>query len=206
MRTFLIAASAAAVAFSTPTAAQDVAAPSGVYKLDRNHASVSFSVIHLNLAPYIGRFGAFDATIDFNAETPAASSVKATVAPGSIDTGYPTPEQTDFDAELAGSDWLDAQAHPQASFVSTSIRITGAGEADVVGDLTLNGVTLPATFATSLVGSADSHPLTKAPALGFVARAVISRSAFGVAPLPQFVGDEVEIVFRGEFQKATTEG
>jgi polyisoprenoid-binding protein YceI len=47
------------------------------------------------------------------------------------------------------------QAHPKATFTSTSVKSTGEGTADIHGDLTLNGVTKPVVIAARFIGEGD---------------------------------------------------
>lgn len=59
-----------------------------------------------------------------------------------VDTDFPFPENTDFNAELRGANWLNTDAFPQATFTSTAITVTGEETADITGDLTILGLTL----------------------------------------------------------------
>jgi polyisoprenoid-binding protein YceI len=203
MRTLVLAASAAAIA--TPVMAQESPVPSGTYALDPTHTNLSFLVQHMDLAPYVARFNDFDVTVVVDAEDVSASTVTATVRTGSIETDYPFPEREDFDAKLQGEGWLNAVENPEASFTTSSFEATSDTTGKVTGDFTLNGVTLPATFDVTITGAHEEHPFSKVPAIGFEARGVISRSAFGVTNLPQILDDDVEIVFRGEFQRQPDE-
>lgn len=191
-----------------PAAAEvvSVAAPSGEYKLDKTHASVTVRVPHFGLSNYTLRFTSMDATLNFNAEDPAASSVSATVNIPSIETDYFG--ERNFDAELQNSDWLNAAEYPVASFQSTSIEMTGARTAVMTGDLTVRGQTHPATFDVTYNNSFAQHPMGFPVALvGFSAKGVIKRSDYGVSQfVPEEgsvvgVGDDVELLIEVEFQK-----
>ena len=86
--------------------------------------------------PVQGKFERFDGQIDVDPARPEAGKVAFTVDLGSVAIGTP-----DTVVELKKPEWFDVGKYPVASFQSTSIRSTGAGKIDVVGKLTIKGVT-----------------------------------------------------------------
>ena len=182
-------------------------APSGVYKLDKTHASVTFRVMHMGTSRYTARFTRIDATLDLDVKNPTASKVTATIDPKSIETDFPLPEP-DFDAMLYGEKWLDAAQYPEIKFTSTQVTLTGPNTAKVAGDLTLHGVTLPVTFdATYNGGFASSHLEPTRSRAGFSIYGVVKRSQFGLKyalPPPGHrlgVADDVELLIEAEFTR-----
>lgn len=180
-------------------------APAGEYKLDNSHASVTFRVNHLGLSRYTARFTDIAGKLNFDPANPAAMTVEASVDPKSIETDFPL-ETPDFDAELAGPQWLDAAKFPTITFKSTSVEPTGANTAKVTGDFTLHGVTRPLTLDVTFNGGyAAGGPDPMGARIGFSAQGKIKRSDFGVAyGVPPAgstfgVGDEVEISIETEF-------
>lgn len=162
-----------------PEAQLPVNAPSGDYALDPNHSTITVSVRRFGISNYTLRFNTVSGTLHFNAETPAQSSIEATVDVTSLDTPYSG--ERDFDAELQNSSWLDSSAFPQATFRSTSVESTGANTARVTGDLTLHSVTQPVTFDVTYNGSHSPHPVgMQLSSIGFTAVGTIQRSQFGV--------------------------
>lgn len=184
-----------------------VQAPSGDYTLDPNHSTLIVRAPHFGLASYQLRFNGLSGTLSFNADNPAQSSVALTVDTRTLDTPYSG--QTDFDAQLQNSEWLDAATYPAATFRSTSVEQTGPSTARVTGDLTIRGVTKPATFDVTYNGGWRQHPAGPAySGVGFSAHGVIRRSEFGLAALlppaaePNAgVADEVELVLEAEFNR-----
>lgn len=93
---------------------------------------------------------------------------------------------------LKGPKVLDAKAHPQMTFASTSVKRAGDA-ADVAGNLTIRGVTKPVTFKAQLFrlkGSAEgdnSHLTVKLTGR-------VNRSDFGATGWSDMVGDEVRII------------
>lgn len=202
----------AAEAPATPVEAPlELKAPAGVYNLDKNHASLVFRVKHLGLSNYTARFTDLDATLNFDPANPAAMSVTATVNPASIKTDFPgdfkgTHPQSKFktwDEELARNpDWLASDANKEITFKSTSVETTGARTAKVTGDLTFRGVTAPVTLDVTFNGELSPHPfLNGRSAVGFSAVGTLSRGAFGVTNLADFIGDDVSFVIETEFHQ-----
>jgi polyisoprenoid-binding protein YceI len=174
--------------------------PSGLYELDKNHASMIWKVSHLGLSNYTARFTSFDIDIDFNALDPAASRVRATIDPTSVETDFPEPEKKDFDKELAMKEsWFNAEQFPQISFMSTSVEKTGDNTGKVTGDLTFLGVTKPVTLDVVFNKAIGNHPFANKPALGFSATTTIKRSDFGLTTYIPQIGDEVEVIIEAEF-------
>ena len=115
------------------------------------------------------------------------SSIAVEIPVSSITTGVDK-----LDQHLLGADFFDAAKYPTASFKSKSVHVASAKELHVSGDLTIHGVTKPATL-TVKVNGIGNHPMKKIPAAGFDASTVIKRSDFGVGAYVPAVSDEVRI-------------
>jgi polyisoprenoid-binding protein YceI len=102
--------------------------------------------------------------------------------------------------ELKGDQWFDAAKFPNATFESTSVRITGRNDAVVTGNLTLHGVTQPETLKVHFIG-AGVNALDKKYTTGFEATGTIKRSDFGVKMYVPYVSDEVQLRIAGAFEK-----
>jgi polyisoprenoid-binding protein YceI len=166
--------------------------------IDRSHSEVGFQVRHL-LSKVRGRFNEFDGTIEFDESNPSASRVDVTIQAGSIDTG-----EADRDNHLRNADFFDIEKYPTLTFRSTSVRpalsgVEGRGDRtyDVLGDLTIHGVTRQVTLPASFLGAAqDPWGNTK---LVFEAELTLNRKDFGLtwnAALETggfLVGDEVKV-------------
>lgn len=178
-----------------------VDAPSGTYANDPTHTSLIWRVNHLGLSNYAARMNDVKITLEFDADNFAASSVKATINPLSVDTGYPG--EKDFDGEIASSsDFLNAEQFPAIEFASKEITVTGADQATITGDLTLLGVTKEVTLEAMYSGSTAEHFFAKKPAIGFMAKGAFDRTEFGLDHLSgKGVGDNIEIVITAEFIK-----
>lgn len=183
----------------------EVNAPTGEYTLDPNHTTVTIRAQHFGLAHYVLRFNKVFGTLNFNAETPAQSTITASVDVTSLDTPYTG--NRDFDAELQNSSWLDSASFGTATFTSTTVEQTGPNTARVTGDLTIKGQTHPVTFDVTYDGSHSPHPMgMQVSSIGFSATTTIQRSQFGINELIPRAGndgvsDAVEILIEAEFQR-----
>lgn len=191
--------STALAAFALPALAQDIGVPSGTYANDPTHTSLFWSVNHFGLSNYTARINGVEATVDLNAENLTQSTLTATINMAGVDTDFPFPENTDFNAELRGTNWLNTDAFPQATFTSTAISITGEDTAEIEGDLTFLGQTLPVTLDAKLIGLMEDHPFTDGAAFGIAATGRFNRTAFGFSTFAPNVSAEVTIQINAEF-------
>ena len=183
-------------------AASTAPVPAGAYTTDKAHSTLLFRVNHLSFSHYTARFTKFDAQLQFDPANPAASSLKVTVDPKSISADG-APEG--FMATLAGPEWLDAGKYPEMTYRSTKVERTGTNGLRINGQLTLHGVTQPVMLTGTYNGGYAGHPFDPHARIGFSAKGVLKRSAFGVSygiPAPgtiMGVSDEVEIIVETEF-------
>lgn len=191
--------STALAAFAAPALAQDISIPSGTYASDPTHTSLFWSVNHFALSNYTARINGVDATVELNADDLTQSTLTATVNMAGVDTDYPFPENTDFNAELRSANWLNTEAFPEATFTSTSITRTGDTTALIEGDLTFYGQTLPVTLDTQLIGVLESHPFTNSAAFGISATGTFDRTAFGFSTFAPNASAEVTLQINAEF-------
>jgi hypothetical protein len=97
-------------------------------------------------------------------------------------------------------DFFGPDAAP-ARFVSRAVRPGGDGiSAYIIGDLTLNGRTMPVAIDARLSG-AGVGPMNKAETVGFEGKALIRRSDFGIGFGIPMVSDEVELDISAAFEK-----
>ncbi len=132
------------------------------YTLDPNHTQVQFVWNHFGFTNLTGQFGKIEGTLDFDAADPSKSSVTATISIDSVNSNVKK-----LDGELLGADYFDAAKFPTATFKSTRVE-KGAtpDQLKVTGDLSVHGVTKPATLDVTVTKVGD-HPMRKAPAAGF---------------------------------------
>ncbi len=145
----------------------------GNWTFDAAHSAVSFSVRHLGISKVRGRFNQVDASLVVG-ESLASTTVSASIDMASVDTNNP-----DRDAHLQGTDFFNAEAHPQLTFASTRVTASPEGEYELAGELSLNGVTAPITLAVEFNG-VEVFPMDQQTHAGFTATGTVHRSAYGV--------------------------
>lgn len=164
----------------------------GRYEGDVQHTAVLARVQHVGYSYSVFRFDKVDASLIWDPANPEASKLTASVETASIATPV-----EGFAKELAGAGYLNAAAHPKATFVSTSFRRIDASHGKVEGEFTLLGKTKPVTFDVELVGAGKGFG--GLPRIGATAKAWINPQDYG---LPAFFVDPIEIVIDVEFAKA----
>ena len=144
----------------------------GTFKLDPAHTRVGFVVKHMMVSRVRGNFNEFDGTITI-AENPLESTVSATVHIPSINT-----RQEMRDNHLRSGDFFLAEEFPTMTFESTRLAGGKGGTFEIVGNLTIKGVTREVTLEAELEGVAIS-PYGQ-EVIGFAATTQINREDFGL--------------------------
>jgi len=126
-----------------------------VYKFDQAHSTIGFSV-HQFLGTTHGKFTKFDGKIDIDREHPENSSVTARIDVRSIDTGI-----TKRDNHLRSPEFFAVEKYPEITFKSRSVKQTGPQAGDILGDLTMHGVTKPITLHVKLLTSPNETNQTR---------------------------------------------
>jgi polyisoprenoid-binding protein YceI len=145
----------------------------GVWAVDSNHSGVHFKVRHIGLSNVRGRFNRYEATLTVG-DSLDDTRVEADIDLASVDTNQP-----DRDAHLLGTDFFSAEQHPTMAFRSTGVNEKGEGEYQLVGELTLNGITKPVTLDVEFHGT-QVFPADGTTHAGFSASTVITRDDYGV--------------------------
>ena len=176
---------------STPeTAATQTPLPVGTWKVDPVHSSVEFQVKHLGIATVKGQFKEFEGTLEV---TPEGVTAQGSAQTASVDTREPQ-----RDGHLRSADFFDADAHPQITFKSTSVRAIDDEDFEIEGDFTLHGITRPLKLTATLEGTETDHEGN--PRVGLSATAQISRGDYemkfnmALGSGNVVVGDKVKIL------------
>lgn len=177
------------------TSADPSSVEAGTYAVEPVHTRVLFSVNHFGFTTYYGEFTKAEGTLVLNPTKPDDSTLDVTIATNSVST--PSEKLT---GELKEKDWLDAAAFPAITFKSTKVVKTGADTANVMGEMTMHGVTKPVTLNAKF-GGAGVNPLDKKFTTGFQVSGQIKRSDFGVKTYVPMIGDEVDLIISGAFEK-----
>ncbi len=133
----------AASSFSINAVASDY-----VIDTEGAHASINFAVKHLGYSVLTGRFDKFSGEFSYDPAQPEASKVNVTIDTNSVNSNH-----AERDKHLRSEDFLNVAKFPKATFVSKKIVLDDdKDEFDIVGDLTLNGVTKSVTIEVDKVG------------------------------------------------------
>ena len=144
----------------------------GTWQVDTAHSSVEFVARHLVVTKVRGRFADWSAELVIG-ERPEDSRVDVTIQAASFSTGDEA-----RDGHVTSPDFLDVEQFPTLTFTTTSVAAGKGDSWDVVGDLTIHGVTKPVTLSVEFGGAAqDPWGNTKA---GFSASTEIDREDFGL--------------------------
>ena len=165
--------------------------PAAEWEVDAAHTTIGFEVSHLVISSTTGKFKDFTGTVHFDGENLEKGKVEFTVNVGSVDT-----DNADRDGHLVSPDFFNAEEFPTMTFKSTKVVSKGSKKFQLIGDLTIKGVTKEVTFDCKFRGTAEFMEMTKA---GFSAETSIDRQEFGVSWNKNLdaggvvVGNEVDI-------------
>lgn len=183
-----------ALAESSPQAMGPVADANvaGAWVFDTVHSSIHFSVRRLVVGRVRGQFTKWRGSMAWNEASPRDSQVRVSIDADSIETSDPA-----RDAHLRSADFLDVEHFPSMTFASTRVEPVDAEHLTVTGLLSIRGIEREVALQCEYRGRARDRWDNER--LGFAARTVIERHAFGLVwneVLPtgeMFVGEEVEI-------------
>lgn len=103
--------------------------------IDYGKSRISFVSRQMNV-PVEGEFRKFVAQVRWDTAKPETSKAEIAIDAASFDMG----EQT-LNDEAQSRPFLDTRGHPRAGFVSSAVKPLGGGRFEVVGKLSIKGVT-----------------------------------------------------------------
>lgn len=168
---------------------------------DTAHTNVNFSVKHMMVSKVKGAFEEMEGTVEGDPENLEGGSVSVTIQTGSITTN-----NKDRDNHLRSADFFDVENYPEITFTSTEIKQTDDGEYDVVGDLTVHGVTKEHTFKMEYNGTGKNP--WGVTVVGFEGETELSRKEFGLTWNQALetggvlVGDKIKVTIEGQLNPA----
>ena len=144
----------------------------GTWAIDPAHSRIGAIARHFMVSKVRGHFRAFSGALHIE-EDPSQSWAEVTIDTASIDTTDET-----RDGHLKSADFLDAENHPEIKFRSANVSISDEGRFELIGDLTMRGVTKPVTLAGEFQGVIqDPYGLRRA---FFSAEGQLARDDWGV--------------------------
>lgn len=131
-----------------------VAVADKTYVTDQGHTEVLFGWSHAGVSRQHGEFTIASGTLNL-ADDVEKSSVNVVVDASSLSSGFEA-----LDEDLMSKNFLDVATYPEITFQSTAIAQTGDKSFDVTGDLTIHGVTKPATLKAEMTHKGE-HPVAQ---------------------------------------------
>ena len=170
------------------------------WRIDPAHTTVSFKVRHLGVTWVQGEFQRVSGRVSYDRKNPGASAADIVIDADSINT-----RNARRDNHLRNDDFLLVEKHPTITFKSKSVKNAGSDGLDLVGDLTIRGVTREVVLKVAdISGEVKLRGTVK---MGASATTRINRKDFGVKYNRLLeagglvVGDEVRIAIDVELNK-----
>jgi len=148
-----------------------------------------------------GEFTRATGSVVFDPADPTAAKVDVVIDATSINTREPQ-----RDGHLKSPDFLDTEKYPEITFHSTAVVVAGKDSFEVVGDLTIHGVTQAVALQVDSFSpevkdpwgfyrrGASAHTKIERKDFGLVWNATLETGGF-------MVGDEVEITIDTELTR-----
>ncbi len=174
------------------SAAQAAQIGGGTWTIDTVHSLIEFAALHNTIAYVKGRFRKFTGTINVNEQDLLKSVVELSIDATSVES-QAVQGREDL---INGEEMLDTAKVPEINFKSKSIRQKGANQFDVVGDLTLRGISKEIVVPLSFNGLVTTR---MGQAAGFSGTMTLNMSDFNVPftrefePGKRVVGDELKV-------------
>jgi polyisoprenoid-binding protein YceI len=147
------------------TEQQQVTVPEGTFAADPVHSSVGFEVQYMGVGTFGGNVKSFEASL-----TDGRLAGAARIA--TLET-----KDENLHAHLMAPDFFDAERYPEVSFTTASVSGSGS-EVVFEGEITIKGVSQPATLAGTVVGPVtDPYGNTR---YGLQLQTAIDRTAYGI--------------------------
>ena len=143
------------------------------WEIDPSHSEAQFAVKHMMFTTVRGHFNVLSGHLHTDEQHPENSWVDAQVDASSVDT------RSDYrDNHLRSADFFDVEKYPTINFKSNKVEHVRGNEYNVLGDLTMHGVTRPVLFKAEYAGQ-GKNPWGKTVA-GLSAKTRINRKDFGL--------------------------
>lgn len=164
------------------------------FTADPSHTFVSFSYNHMGFSNQQSRFDNVKASFTLDSAAKNAS-VEVTIEPKFVNTGWDK-----FNQHLQSEDFFDVAKFPTATFKSAKVVFAGDKPSEIIGNLTLKGITKPVTLKVTNF-NCQPHPFTKKDTCGANATAKIKRSEFDLGKYTPGVSDDTTLAITIEASK-----
>lgn len=167
-------------------------AQAGTWQIDPNHSAAQFSVKHLGVSTVRGAFTKVSGSATYDAADPSKDSVDVTIDASSVDTRVQM-----RDNDLRSPNFFDVQKYPTITFKSKQAKSAGSGKLQLVGDLTIHGVTKEVVLDVDGPSAQIKDPWGN-QRIGASATTKINRNDFGINRMQGAIGDDISITIDTE--------
>ena len=143
------------------------------YTIDPVHTYPSFETDHLGISVWRGKFTKTSGTVTLDKKA-HTGSLKVNIDTSSVDVGFDK-----LNEHIKSADFLDIAKFPTATYAATNFKFDGDKPVEVLGNLTLHGVTKPVTLTIKSF-KCIVHPMTKRDVCGADVSAEFKRTDFGI--------------------------
>lgn len=166
-----------------------------VYNVDTAHSRIGFTITHLGIADFNGQFDKYETKI-----TGKHADFSDAVFEFSADAASINTFNSNRDEHLRSGDFFDTDKFPKLNFKSTSVVSMRDNKFEIIGDLTMHGITKSVVLKAIHVGNFE-NPKSKKISSGFKITGTVNRSEFGVGPgfTAPMLSDEVQLIADVEF-------
>jgi polyisoprenoid-binding protein YceI len=157
------------------------------WTIDKNHTQVNFQITHMGVSTVRGSISNVTGTVVWDEKNLSKSSVIATIDATTVSTNNEA-----RDKHLKSPNFFNVEKFPTLTFKSSSVTRAN-GKLQVIGDLTLGGVTKSVTLDVD-GPTAPVKGMRGGLVMGFSATGLIKRSDFnfGQKYTSPILGDDVK--------------
>ena len=173
--------------------ASQSAAGQSTWNIDPAHSAAQFEVRHLMISNVRGEFGKMTGTVLFDGKDYSTIKAEAVIDVASINTRVQK-----RDADLRSPNFFDAATYPTIRFKSKRVENIRGGNFNLVGDLTMRGVTKE--IGLNVTATPVVKGMGGESRIGAHATSTVNRQDYGIKWNRSMdaggvvVGDEVQII------------
>jgi polyisoprenoid-binding protein YceI len=164
------------------------------WPIDPEHSFAQFTAKHFGIVPVVGSIPITKGSVQIDPGSEIPAAVSAELTPAGVDT------HNDMrDGDLRSPHYLDVQADPAMTFVSTKISGSDPKHFMITGNLTMHGRTHPVTLNVQVEGAGKTPRGEYLIAYG--ATGTIDRTQWGMSYGPVIVGNDVDLSLSVEVEQ-----
>lgn len=158
---------------NTTPETQEQSVANKTWTIDPAHTSVNFSAKHMMVTTVRGHLGPISGALELDEADFTKSEIEVVIDVANLQT-----RDEKRDGHLKSADFFDVENWPSATFKSTRIESLGGDKYNVIGDLSVRGVTKEVTLDTQFEGF-TSNPWGQ-KLVAFTATTKINRKDWGL--------------------------